>query len=74
MAGRVGQRATGPGRPLPAADEAMLPSFVLLRRLLLLAWMGSHSHSRESQAMSITYAAGSCDTRRALPDLRRPLD
>ena len=47
-------------RQLPAADEAMLPSFVLLRRLLLLAWMGSHSHSKESQAMSITYAEGSC--------------
>jgi Ser/Thr protein kinase RdoA (MazF antagonist) len=47
-------------RPLPATDEAMLPSFVLLRRLLLLAWMGSHSHSRESQAMSISYANGSC--------------
>jgi Ser/Thr protein kinase RdoA (MazF antagonist) len=48
-------------RPLPAADAAMLPSFVLLRRLLLLAWMGSHSHSRESQAMSIDYARGSCE-------------
>jgi Ser/Thr protein kinase RdoA (MazF antagonist) len=47
-------------RPLPPADEAMLSSFVLLRRLLLLAWMGSHSHSKESQAMSITYAEGSC--------------
>lgn len=47
-------------RALPAADEAMLPSFVLLRRLLLLAWMGSHSHSRESQQMSINYAEGSC--------------
>ena len=39
----------------------MLASFVLLRRLLLLAWMGSHSHSKESQAMSITYAKGSCE-------------
>jgi Ser/Thr protein kinase RdoA (MazF antagonist) len=47
-------------RQLPAADEAMLPSFVLLRRMLLLAWMGSHSHSKESQAMSISYAHGSC--------------
>ena len=37
----------------------MLPSFVLLRRFLLLAWMGTHNHSRESQQMSITYAAGS---------------
>jgi Ser/Thr protein kinase RdoA (MazF antagonist) len=48
-------------RRLPASDEAMLGSFVLLRRLLLLAWMGSHSHSRESKAMSITYAKGSCE-------------
>lgn len=48
-------------RPLPAADEDMLASFVLLRRLLLLAWMGTHSHSKESQAISVTYAAGSCE-------------
>lgn len=47
-------------RTLASSDEAMLPSFVLLRRLLLLAWMGTHSHSRESQAISVSYAAGSC--------------
>lgn len=48
-------------RPLPSSDEDMLASFVLLRRLLLLAWMGTHSHSRESQAISVTYAVGSCE-------------
>ncbi len=48
-------------RPFAAADEDMLASFVLLRRLLLLAWMGTHSHSKESQAISVTYAAGSCE-------------
>lgn len=47
-------------RELPAADEDMLASFVLLRRLLLLAWMGTHSHSRESATKAISYAAGSC--------------
>ncbi|MCG7594617.1 phosphotransferase enzyme family protein [Mycobacterium sp. PSTR-4-N] len=47
-------------REMTAADEDMLASFVLLRRMLLLAWMGTHSHSRESQAISVTYAAGSC--------------
>ena len=47
-------------RELSAADEDMLASFVLLRRLLLLAWMGSHSHSRESATKAISYAAGSC--------------
>ncbi|WP_267291434.1 phosphotransferase enzyme family protein [Mycobacterium hackensackense] len=47
-------------RELAAADEDMLASFVLLRRLLLLAWMGSHSHTRESATKAISYAAGSC--------------
>jgi Ser/Thr protein kinase RdoA (MazF antagonist) len=47
-------------RPLTAADEDMLASFVLLRRLLLLAWMGTHSHSKESRTKAITYAEGSC--------------
>ena len=47
-------------RPIAAEDEDMLPSFVLLRRLMLLAWMGTHSHSKESQAKAITYAEGSC--------------
>ncbi|HKV17464.1 MAG TPA: phosphotransferase [Mycobacterium sp.] len=47
-------------REMTAADEDMLASFVLLRRLMLLAWMGTHSHSRESQAKAITYAEGSC--------------
>ncbi|TFV55718.1 aminoglycoside phosphotransferase [Mycobacterium sp. PS03-16] len=47
-------------RPMTAADEDMLASFVLLRRLLLLAWMGTHSHSKESKTKAISYAAGSC--------------
>ncbi len=38
----------------------MLASFVLLRRLMLLAWMGTHSHSKESRTKAITYAEGSC--------------
>ncbi|BBY58748.1 phosphotransferase enzyme family protein [Mycolicibacterium sarraceniae] len=47
-------------RQLAAEDVDMLASFVLLRRLLLLAWMGTHSHSKESRTKAITYAAGSC--------------
>ncbi|CAJ1580124.1 phosphotransferase enzyme family protein [[Mycobacterium] wendilense] len=53
----AGYRSRG---EMSAADEDMLASFVLLRRLLLLAWMGSHSHSRESATKAISYAAGSC--------------
>jgi Ser/Thr protein kinase RdoA (MazF antagonist) len=47
-------------RPIAAADEDMLSSFVFLRRLMLLAWMGTHSHSKESRTKAITYAQGSC--------------
>jgi Ser/Thr protein kinase RdoA (MazF antagonist) len=47
-------------RSIAAADVEMLPSFVLLRRLMLLAWMGTHSHSKESRTKAITYAQGSC--------------
>lgn len=47
-------------RPMTPADEDMLASFVFLRRLLLLAWMGTHSHSREAKTKAISYAAGSC--------------
>ncbi len=47
-------------RPMTTEDENMLASFVFLRRLLLLAWMGTHSHSKESKTKAISYAAGSC--------------
>lgn len=47
-------------RAMDAADEDMLASFVLLRRLLLLAWMGTHTHSKEARTKAITYAEGSC--------------
>ncbi len=43
-----------------AADEDMLASFVLLRRLMLLAWMGTHQHALEAQTKLARYATGSC--------------
>ena len=39
----------------------MLATFVMMRRLLLVAWMGSHSHSRECQEIGPGYTAGSCE-------------
>ena len=45
---------------IAAADERMLPTFVMMRRLLLVAWLGSHSHSRECQEIGPSYTAGSC--------------
>jgi Ser/Thr protein kinase RdoA (MazF antagonist) len=47
--------------PVTAEDEAMIPTFVMLRRLLLVAWMGSHSHSRECREIGPGYTAASCE-------------
>jgi Ser/Thr protein kinase RdoA (MazF antagonist) len=49
---------------LSAEHEAMLPTFVMLRRLLLVAWMGSHAHSRECQELGPGYTADSVELAR----------
>jgi Ser/Thr protein kinase RdoA (MazF antagonist) len=46
--------------PLSAEDEAELPTFIMLRRLLLVAWIGSHSSTATAQAMGEEYTATSC--------------
>ncbi len=48
-------------RPLPARDEAELPTFVLMRRLLLVAWIGSHAGTELARSMGAEYTATSCD-------------
>ncbi|ABD12778.1 aminoglycoside phosphotransferase [Frankia sp. CcI156] len=47
-------------RPLTADDVAMIPTFVLLRRLLLVAWLGTHPHSDAVPSAS-EYARDSCE-------------
>ncbi|WP_308203805.1 phosphotransferase enzyme family protein, partial [Frankia gtarii] len=46
--------------PLTAADVAMIPTFVLLRRLLLVAWLGTHPHSDAVPSIP-AYARETCD-------------
>lgn len=49
---------------LPAADEAEIPTFVMLRRLLLVAWIGSHSETELAKSMGLDYTVGTiglCD-------------
>jgi len=41
---------------LPPEDEAEIPTFVMLRRLLLVAWIGSHSQTDLAQSMGVTYS------------------
>jgi Ser/Thr protein kinase RdoA (MazF antagonist) len=43
---------------LPKADEEEIPTFVMLRRLLLVAWIGSHSETELAQSMGLPYTEG----------------
>lgn len=43
---------------LPAADEAEIPTFVMLRRMLLVAWIGSHSETDLAKSMGLPYTDG----------------
>lgn len=42
---------------LPAEDEAEMPTFVMLRRMILVAWIGSHSETNLAQSMGVEYTA-----------------
>jgi len=44
-------------RALPASDEAEIDTFIMLRRMALLAWIGSHIDAPEPQAMAPHFAA-----------------
>jgi Ser/Thr protein kinase RdoA (MazF antagonist) len=46
--------------PLTAEDEAELWTFVLFRRLLLVAWIGSHSDVDIAAELGAGYSQGSC--------------
>jgi Ser/Thr protein kinase RdoA (MazF antagonist) len=51
----------------PLSDEecAILPVFVMLRRILLTAWIASHSETPTAQAMGEAYTAGTVALARA---------
>jgi Ser/Thr protein kinase RdoA (MazF antagonist) len=42
----------------PAEDEAMLPAFVMLRRMQLTAWVASHGETPTAQTLGEDYARG----------------
>ena len=43
---------------LTKADENEIPTFVMLRRLLLVAWIGSHSETDLAKSMGLPYTEG----------------
>jgi len=44
--------------PLGAEDEAMLPTFVMVRRMLLTAWLASHAETPTAQELGVGYTDG----------------
>lgn len=42
---------------LPQEDEHEIPTFIMLRRLLLVAWIGSHSETDLAQSMGLPFTA-----------------
>lgn len=48
-------------RRFSAEDEAMLDSFVMLRRMALLAWSGSHAETELAQSLHGTFALGTAE-------------
>ncbi|MCC5969008.1 MAG: phosphotransferase [Pararhodobacter sp.] len=43
-------------RDLPASDEAEIETFIMMRRMALLAWIGSHIEAPEPQALAPHFA------------------
>jgi Ser/Thr protein kinase RdoA (MazF antagonist) len=48
-------------RALSAEDEDELWTFILLRRMTLFAWMGSHAETELARTEGPGYSAGTCD-------------
>lgn len=46
---------------LSGEEEAELPTFVLLRRLLLVAWIGSHADTDLAASMGTAFTRGTCE-------------
>jgi len=47
--------------PLPAEDAAEIPTFVLLRRLQLVAWVGSHRFADAARELGAEFTKGACE-------------
>jgi Ser/Thr protein kinase RdoA (MazF antagonist) len=46
--------------PLCEEEENEIPTFIMMRRLLLTAWIASHSDTELAQAQGIDYTEGTC--------------
>jgi Ser/Thr protein kinase RdoA (MazF antagonist) len=47
--------------PLPEQDAAEIPTFVLLRRLQLVSWVGSHRFAKDAIELGADFTQGACE-------------
>jgi Ser/Thr protein kinase RdoA (MazF antagonist) len=45
---------------LSREEEAEIPTFIMFRRLLLVAWIGSHAETDLAKSLGAPYTQGSC--------------
>ena len=45
---------------LSPEEEREIPTFIMFRRLLLVAWIGSHAETDLAKSMGVPYTVGSC--------------
>lgn len=48
-------------RALPDEDEAEIPTFLMLRRMVILAWIGSHAETDLAHELGPAYTAGTVE-------------
>lgn len=51
-------------RPLTETDMAIIPAMILLRRMVLLAWIGSHAETDLARSQAPHFAAGTAELAR----------
>jgi Ser/Thr protein kinase RdoA (MazF antagonist) len=47
-------------RPLQPQDLAEIPTFLMLRRMAIMAWIGSHAETDLAKELGPEYTAGTC--------------
>jgi Ser/Thr protein kinase RdoA (MazF antagonist) len=52
-------------RPLDESDLAEIPTFLMLRRLMLTAWIGTHPESEPARTLGKQFASGTADLARS---------
>lgn len=48
-------------RQISTAEEEMIPTFIMLRRILVMAWIGSHAETDLAKQLGGSYTVGSID-------------